>query len=253
MNASAVARAETSEFTIERDRLILEHLPLVKAIARSIHGNLPVCVEFDDMVQAGILGLVNAATKFDESKQREFPAYAKHRIRGAILDSLREMDWASRDTRRRKKQVENATRELTAALQRTPTEAEMAGKMGMDVDAWRKTLLAVSILGPVSTSVLAGEDDENTRLLDLPADPETQPEAICANQELRGKLRWALHTLPERYRKVITLYYTDELSMLEIGRELGVNDSRISQIHKAALAKMALALNGDGIHSSRGL
>jgi RNA polymerase sigma factor (sigma-70 family) len=117
-----------------RDRIVLEHLPLVKAIAVRVHENLPVHVDLDDLVHAGVLGLFDAASKFNPDKQVAFSSYAKHRIKGAILDSLRQLDWASRDLRRRHKQVEAATRELAATLQRTPTESEIAQKLGVDVE-----------------------------------------------------------------------------------------------------------------------
>jgi RNA polymerase sigma factor for flagellar operon FliA len=120
-----------------RDRIVLEHLPLVKAIAVRVHENLPVHVDLDDLVHAGVLGLFDAASKFNPEKQVAFSSYAKHRIKGAILDSLRQLDWASRDLRRRHKQVEAATRELAATLQRTPTESEIAQKLGVDVARWR--------------------------------------------------------------------------------------------------------------------
>src|SRR5277367_4905653 len=124
-----------------RDRVVLEHLPLVKAIAVRVHENLPVHVDLDDLVHAGILGLFDAANKFNPDKQVVFSSYAKHRIKGAILDSLRQLDWASRDLRRRHKQVEAATRELAATLQRTPTEAEIAEKLGVDVERWRNMMI----------------------------------------------------------------------------------------------------------------
>src|ERR1700759_4274103 len=111
-----------------RDQVVLEHLPLVKAIAIRVHESLPVHVDLDDLIHAGVLGLFDAVAKYDENKNVAFQAYAKHRIKGAILDSLRQLDWASRDLRRRHKQVEAATRELSASLQRTPTEAEVAEK-----------------------------------------------------------------------------------------------------------------------------
>src|ERR1700720_4098599 len=115
-----------------RDRIVLEHLPLVKAIAVRVHENLPVHVDLDDLVHAGVLGLLDAASKFDSEKQVAFSSYAKHRIKGAILDSLRQLDWASRDMRRRHKQLEAATQDLSATLHRVPTEAEVAQKLGMD-------------------------------------------------------------------------------------------------------------------------
>src|SRR5512146_593067 len=109
-----------------RDRIVLEHLPLVKAIAIRVHENLPVHVELDDLIHAGVLGLFDAVDKYDSGKNVAFQAYAKHRIKGAILDSLRQLDWASRDLRKRQKQVDNATRDLAGRLGRTPTEAEVA-------------------------------------------------------------------------------------------------------------------------------
>src|SRR5579885_1670529 len=123
--------ASTAAKIARRDRIVLEHLPLVKAIAIRVHENLPVHVDLDDLVHAGILGLFDAATKFDPEKQVAFSSYAKHRIKGAILDSLRQLDWASRDLRRRHKQLEAVTRDLASTLQRAPTEAEIAERLGV--------------------------------------------------------------------------------------------------------------------------
>src|SRR5579863_9449006 len=146
-----------------RDRIVLDHLPLVKAIAVRVHENLPVHVDLDDLIHAGILGLFDAANKFNPEKQVVFSSYAKHRIKGAILDSLRQLDWASRDMRRRHKQVEAATRDLSATLQRAPTEAEVAAKLGMDVDRWRTMMLDLHNVGLISASTRSNENE------DLPA------------------------------------------------------------------------------------
>src|ERR1044071_10439793 len=121
-----------------RDRIVLEHLPLVKAIAVRVHENLPVHVDVDDLFHAGVLGLFDAASKYDPDKKVAFSSYAKHRIKGAILDSLRQLDWASRDLRRRSKQVEATTRDLTAKLGRAPMESEVAESMGYDTEKWRR-------------------------------------------------------------------------------------------------------------------
>src|SRR5580698_9614402 len=133
-----------------RDQLVLEHLPLVRAIAVRVYENLPMHVELDDLVHAGILGLFDAAIKFDDSKQVVFRGYAKHRIKGAILDSLREMDWASRDLRRRHKRLEEITREFSALMERAPTEAEIAEKMGMDIGKWRQAAVELRMVGFLS-------------------------------------------------------------------------------------------------------
>jgi RNA polymerase sigma factor for flagellar operon FliA len=233
-----------------RDRVVLEHLPLVKAIAIRVHENLPVHVDLDDLVHAGILGLFDAASKYDPDKQVVFSSYAKHRIKGAILDSLRQLDWASRDMRRRHKQLEAATRDLSSTLQRAPTEAEVAAKLGMDVDRWRNMMLDLRNVGLVSASTRANEN-EDLPAPDFPSNPESQPDSICAREQLRSVLGEAMKTLPERYRKVVLLYYTNEMTMKEIGGILGINESRVSQIHKSALEKMAVALQAHGISSSQ--
>jgi RNA polymerase sigma factor for flagellar operon FliA len=233
-----------------RDRVVLEHLPLVKAIAVRVHENLPVHVDLDDLVHAGILGLFDAANKFNPQKQVVFPSYAKHRIKGAILDSLRQLDWASRDMRRRHKQVESATRDLASTLQRAPTEAEVAAKLGMDVDRWRTMMIDLRNVGLVSASTRSSEN-EDLPAPDFPSKPETQPDSICARAQLKNVLGDAMKTLPERYKKVVLLYYTNEMTMKEIGGVLGINESRVSQIHKSALEKMNAALQATGITSSQ--
>jgi RNA polymerase sigma factor for flagellar operon FliA len=251
MAAPAVKAINTHEARMaRRDRVVLEHLPLVKAIAVRVHENLPVHVDLDDLVHAGILGLFDAANKFNPEKQVVFPSYAKHRIKGAILDSLRQLDWASRDMRRRHKQVEAATRDLASTLQRAPTEAEVATKLGMDVDRWRTMMLDLRNVGLVSASTRANEN-EDLPAPDFPSKPETQPDSICARSQLKNVLGDAMKTLPERYQKVVLLYYTNEMTMKEIGGVLGINESRVSQIHKSALEKMNAALQATGITSSQ--
>lgn len=235
--------------TSKRDRVILEHLPLVKAIAVRVHDNLPVHVDLDDLVHAGILGLFDAVEKFDPEKQVAFSSYAKHRIKGAILDSLRQLDWASRDLRRRHKQVEAATRSLAATLQRNPTEQEVAQKLGFDEERWRQMMIDLRNVGLISASTRAGDSDD-LPAPEFPGKPDTQPDRMCAQRQLRTMLSDAMHTLPERYQKVVVLYYTNEMTMKEIGSVLGINESRVSQIHKSALEKMAVALAANGISSS---
>ena len=232
-----------------RDRIILDHLPLARAIAVRVHENLPVHVDLDDLVHAGILGLFDAVDKYNPAKQVAFSSYAKHRIKGAILDSLRQLDWASRDMRRRQKQIEAATRDLAGVLKRNPTEAEVAEKLGVGAERWRQMMIEMRGVGLVSASTRAG-DQEDLPAPDFPAEANTQPDHMCARAQLRVYLQQAMRALPERYRKVVVLYYTNEMTMKEIGEVLGVNESRVSQIHKSALEKMAAALQSAGIHSS---
>ena len=232
-----------------RDHIIIEHLPLVKAIAVRVHENLPVHVDLDDLVHAGVLGLFDAATKYNPDKQVAFSSYAKHRIKGAILDSLRQLDWASRDLRRRHKQVEAATRELSATLQRNPTESEIAEKLGVEVQRWRQMMIDLRSVGLISASARSAEH-EDLPAPDFPSNPDTQPDNMCAREQMKSLLTVAMQALPERYQKVVLLYYTNEMTMKEIGGVLGINESRVSQIHKSALEKMQVVLHSNGIHSS---
>jgi RNA polymerase sigma factor for flagellar operon FliA len=248
VSAAAAAPVAPSRAT-KRDQTILEHLPLVKAIAVRVHENLPVHVDLDDLVHAGILGLFDAVNKFDPEKQVAFSSYAKHRIKGAILDSLRQLDWASRDLRRRHKQVEAATRDLAATLHRSPTDSEVAEKLGVEQDRWRQMMVDLRNVGLISASTRSN-DGEDLPPPDFPSTPETQPDIMCGREQLRSMLSVAMKGLPERYQKVVVLYYTNEMTMKEIGGILGINESRVSQIHKSALEKMAVALTSVGITSS---
>ena len=236
----------------EQDATILRHLPLVKAIAARIIETLPVNVEFDDLVNAGVLGLIDAVRKFDDDKNVVFATYAKHRIRGAILDSLRQLDWASRDMRRRHKKVEEAIRELTVELGRAPEEEEIAERLGMDLERWRQIALTLQMTGLISA------DSRQTDHEDGPA-PEyagrndVNPDVLYVQSQRRTALARVMHVLPPRYRRVIHLYYEAELTMKEIGQELGINESRVSQIHKAALEKLNNAFLESGVTSADAL
>jgi len=244
------ARVSQAGKQTRRDRVVMEHLPLVKAIAVRVHESLPVHVDLDDLVHAGILGLFDAATKYNPDKKVVFSSYAKHRIKGAILDSLRQLDWASRDLRRRHKQVEQITRDLSAELQRNPTEEEVAQRMGVTTARWRQMALDLRNCGLISASTRPAEQDD-LPAPDFPSKPETYPDSICARTEMKAVLETAMSSLPERYKKVVVLYYTNELTMKEIGGMLGINESRVSQIHKSALEKMAVVLHENGITSSQ--
>lgn len=248
LNTAQLNATQQNAKLARRDRVVLEHLPLVKAIAIRVHENLPVHVDIDDLVHSGVLGLFDAASKYNPDKQVAFSSYAKHRIKGAILDSLRQLDWASRDMRRRHKQVEAATRELAATLQRNPTEAEIAQKLGIDQERWRSMMLDLRNVGLVSASTRTNESDD-LPAPDFPCKPESHPDSICSREQLRGVLGVAMKTLPERYQKVVSLYYSAEMTMKEIGGILGINESRVSQIHKAALEKMQVVLQNNGINS----
>ena len=233
----------------DRDQLILKHQSLVRAIAVRVYESLPVHVDLDDLIHAGVMGLIDAAQKFNDDKQVSFPAYAKHRIKGAILDSLRDMDWASRDLRRRHKQLEAVTRQLSSTMERNPTEAEIAEKMGMDIHRWRQVAVELRMVGLLSASSRVPEDENHT-VPEYPAGDALNPDVLTGQRELRSLLSMAMHTLPERYQTVIGLYYLGGKTMKEIGDKLGINESRVSQIHRVALEKMQINLQTAGITSS---
>ncbi len=251
MSTPALALRQTipsDQDTSRRDQLVLEHLPLVRAIAVRVYESLPMHVELDDLVHAGILGLFDAAHKFDDTKQVVFRGYAKHRIKGAILDSLREQDWASRDLRRRHKKLDEVTRELSAALHRQPTEAEIAEKMGMDVERWRQVALELRMVGFLSASSRVVDNKEGPAP-EFPASPDSNPAVMTGQRQLQTMLGSAMSALPPRHQQVIRLYYNGGRTMREIGDAMGVNESRVSQIHKAALEKMAGVLQAAGVKS----
>ncbi len=249
MKVPSVSVRKERKITQEiRDQTVLEHLPLVKAIAIRVHENLPVHVDLDDLIHAGVLGLFDAVTKFDRRKKVEFHSYAKHRIKGAILDSLRQLDWASRDMRKRQKQIDAVTRDLAARLGRNPIESELALELGVSTDRLRRIQVELRHLGQIS--ITQRDDLDRDRPQEFAATVELQPDRICERRELESTLARAIGTLPARYQKVVFMYYTSEMTMKEIGSLLGVNESRISQIHKTALKKMALALESQGIRSA---
>ena len=252
MNAAASKRAlskiPTKRDHSKRDQLIVEHLPLVTAIAAHIQKSVPVHIELDDLVHAGIMGLFDAASRYRPDKKVPFRTYAKHRIRGAILDGLRQLDWASRDLRKRYKQMENVTRELTQQLEREPSDTEVASAMGLSVRRWQ--CLMVDFRSLNAAAQLQRTESDGDYAPETPAAPAQSPDKVFVRSEMRDKLSSAMKTLPERYQQVVQMYYLREMTMKEIGGVLGVNESRVSQIHKSALERMQVALGQTGVCSA---
>lgn len=239
----------TIDTNVRRDELITEHLHLVTAIAAHVQNSVRVHIEFDDLVHAGTMGLFDAATKYQDDKEVAFATYAKHRIRGAILDSMRQQDWASRDLRKRYKQMDAVTNELTTKLGRTPTEAEVASAMGLNTRRRQALMVDFRSLNAAAVQVQVHESDERLAP-EIPATPANAPDRLFAKTELREKLKGAMETLPERYQQVVEMYYENDLPMKEIGTRLGVNESRVSQMNKSALERMQTALGTFGICSA---
>jgi RNA polymerase sigma factor FliA len=226
----------------ERDRLLLEHLPTVRFIARKIHGRLPQHVELDDLISAGVVGLIDAFGKFDHSKQVQFKSYAQFRIRGAILDSLRMLDWSPRELRRKGRAVEEAIRALNQRLGRAPGEQEIALEMQMGLNDYQQLLGDLKGLEIGSLHMERTEDSGDEELAYIPGSPEEDPLFICLKGEMKQLLADAIDDLPEKERLVLTLYYFEELTMKEIGATLGVVESRVSQIHSSAVVRLRAAL-----------
>lgn len=223
----------------ERQRLLTEQLPQVRYIARRIHERLPRHVLLEDLVHAGVVGLIDALHKFDRGKHVQFGSYAKFRIRGAILDSLREMDWSPRDLRRQSRRVEEAHNKLRAELGRSPTEPELAKEMGINLAELQKLLGEINNLEIGSLRVVSPDDGKEEDLCEyLPSGADDSPLVQCLRSEMRDLLARAVGELPEKERQVLALYYFEELTMKEVGMVLGVGESRVSQIHSMAVVRL---------------
>lgn len=244
--AAARSRKEPDGANLSREETILKHLPLVRAIAARVREGLPVQVELDDLVHAGVMGLFDAVDKYNPDKNVVFHLYAKHRIRGAILDSLRQLDWASRDLRKRFKSIESAAQEQAQRLGRSPNEDEVANALGITAPQLQRQKAELHQAGLTSIPQHRVEKPENGAFLESVESAEQKPDESVARRELRDALLEALGTLPPRYQRVVHMYYREERTMKQIGIELGVNESRVSQIHKSALEKLGVSLRQNG-------
>ena len=227
----------------ERDRLLLEHLPSVRYIAHRIHERLPQHVELDDLISSGMVGLIDAFNKFDHTKQVQFKSYAQFRIRGAILDSLRVLDWSPRELRRKGRAVQEAVQTMTRTLRRTPSETEIAREMNLGINEYQLLLGQLKGLEIGSLNLEHNDDSGEDQLAYIAGSPEDDPLFRCLQGEMRQMLIDAIEELPEKERMVLTLYYYEELTMREIGLTLGVVESRVSQIHSAAVVRLRASLH----------
>jgi RNA polymerase sigma factor for flagellar operon FliA len=232
---SAPGSGAALPITLEQERMMIDHLPTVRFLARRIHERLPQHVEIEDLVSAGVLGLMDALQKFDPAKKVQFRSYAQFRIRGAILDSLRTLDWSPRDLRRKGRAVEEAIRTLTARIGRTPLESEVAQEMEMELGEYQQLLGELKGLEIGTLHAERSEDSGEEELAYIPNRPEDDPLFRCLKGEMQARLAGAIDQLPERERLVMTLYYYEEMTMKEIGLTLGVVESRVSQIHASAV------------------
>ncbi len=242
MVAYPPAASEGGMLTSEQERVLLEHLPIVRFLARRIHERLPQHVDIEDLVSAGVVGLLDAFAKFDPAKKVQFRSYAQFRIRGAILDSLRTLDWSPRELRRKGRAVEEAIRVLTARLGHAPGEHEVAAAMGLDLETYQQLLGDLKGLEIGTLHMERNEDSGEEELAYVPGRPDEDPLFRCLRGEMEERLGDAIANLPDRERLVMTLYYFEEMTMREIGLALGVVESRVSQVHASAVVHLRAAL-----------
>jgi len=225
-----------------RERLLTEHLPLVQYIARRIRERLPAHVQLDDLVHAGVLGLMEALERYDPGKHVQFSSFARFRIQGAILDSLRELDWAPRALRKRGRDLDRARQNLCNSLGRPPTEPELAAELRIDLRKLQRLLNNLSgvTVYSLQQELRANEFVENRSdfLIAQTEDPFT----TCLRGETSRLLARAIAGLPPRQRRVLALYYYEDRTMKEVARALGVCEARVSQIHSSALAPLRTRL-----------
>jgi len=243
MTAPLVSRSEASS-NLERNDLVMSQLPEVHFIARRIHRQLPVCVPLEDLVHSGVLGLLEATHKYDSTSNVQFKTFAQFRIRGAILDSLRELDRASRRMRSKSRKLSAASERLSLRLGRQATEEEIAHELGVNLASLRKLGATLRSLESVDRRSTSGRDGTETRDLieSAPANSEADPFAECLRSETRRDLAQAMSTLPPREQQILSLYYFEQLTMHEIASIVKLKSSKISQIRYAAISKLRARL-----------
>ncbi len=238
----------------ERQRLLVEMLPLVKRMAFKIREHLPAHVEVDDLLANGVVGLVDAVAKFDATKRVKLESYARHRVRGGILDGLRGADPASRDLRRKNKKIQKLYRELEVKIGRPVQDEEVAEALGMNLAQWHRTLNEIQSVGfdfgarTITAGPTCKRPSAEPGLL---ADNDADPFDLCYRREQHEILGRALSHLRERERQIITFYYEQELTMKQIADRLNVDESRVSQLHSAALRRLKTSVDSL-LHSRQG-
>jgi RNA polymerase sigma factor FliA len=232
------SRGPSHDWRGSNDRVV-KLLPLVKRVALNLRGHLPAHVELDDLISDGTVGLIDAVRKFDPARGVTLESYARYRIRGAILDSLRDQDHASRDMRRRMKKVESTCQGLEHRLGRPAEDPEMAAAMGLSLKQWYQRVAELQRIGFEGTaSRIPQEYNRRINEENLPAAEAGNPYELCYRHEQTELLSCALRCLTERERAIMTLYYKGALTMKEIGSRLGIDESRVSQLHSAAIVRL---------------
>jgi RNA polymerase sigma factor for flagellar operon FliA len=224
-----------------RNRLIKQYLPLVKYVAGKLAVGMPQNVEFDDLVSYGVIGLFDAIEKFDPGKHVKFKTYAVTRVRGAIFDQLRQLDWVPRSVRQKSRELEETVRRLEAQMGRSATDEEIAREMGLNSREFEKLVMKISGTTVLSLNDVwyAGDDADRMSIGDSIESPHSRnPDTIVEKQEMKRVIVEAIQDLPDKEKKVLVLYYYEDLTLKEIGAVLGVTESRISQLHTKAIMRL---------------
>ncbi|MES1247171.1 MAG: RNA polymerase sigma factor WhiG [Actinomycetota bacterium] len=237
-----------------RDRLILTYAPLVKYVAGRLGSGLPAHVDEGDLVSYGLLGLMGAIERYEPDRDVKFETYAIARIKGAIIDELRAMDWVPRSVRSRAREIERAIAELEAKHGTAPTDEQIAGKIGITVEELEESLAEIarsSIAALDELWTVSGGDGDQIALIDTIEDEDApDPQRSLSQTEMREAIADAIARLPEREKLVVTLYYYEELTLREIGEVLGVTESRVSQLHTKAILRLKARLSGSAARAA---
>lgn len=229
----------TAKGQLDRNAMIRQYQPLVRKLAHHMMAKLPPSVEVDDLIQVGLIGLADALSRYEAAQGVQFETFATQRIKGAMLDELRENDWMSRGSRKSQKDIEVAMRKLEHRLGRTPAESEIANELGMNLADYQSLLGKVRGTQLVYLEDMSGKDDDDDTFLDRHvADTEADPLHILRDQRLRTSLVAAIKGLPEREQYVMSMYYEQEMNLKEIAAVLDITESRVCQLHSQSIARL---------------
>jgi RNA polymerase sigma factor for flagellar operon FliA len=235
-----VAAHYAATAAVDAGEVVRRHAPLVKRIAHHLMHRLPPSVQIDDLIQAGMLGLLEAARQYDGAHGASFETYAGIRIRGAMLDEVRRADWTPRSVHRKHRQVVEAIQEIERQTGREARDAEVAARLGIDIAEYHQVLLDGAACRMFSLDDMREEDDS---LLERCPSPDSGPAEHLARERFQAALASAIDALPEREKLVVALYYDEELNLKEIGAVIGVSESRVCQIHGQAMLRLRVAIN----------
>ncbi|WPB57748.1 RNA polymerase sigma factor FliA [Xylophilus sp. GOD-11R] len=228
----------TAKGQLDREAMLKQYVPLVRRLAHHMIAKLPPNVEIDDLIQVGMMGLAEALTRYQATQGVQFETFATQRIRGAMIDELREGDWMSRGSRKSQKDIEHALHRLEQKLGRAPLESEIAAEMGMPLEDYQSMLAKVRGTQLVYIEDMSGGDDDDGFLDRLPDDADVDPMQQLRDQRLRSSLVEAIKGLPEREQYIMSMYYENDMNLKEIAAVLGITESRVCQLHSQSIARL---------------